>query len=131
MASSYTAAVLSALDDVVKAGAKVERLEPDHLVCLSDIAKRTRVSRGALTNYHTGERGTGFPTPVARVTSGSPLWDWCEVVTWLHDREQIGRDEVIRARIVKEANLVIEAHGPAQANLVEQMTERVGVLETA
>ena len=130
-ASSFSSAVISAFDDVMKAGAKVERFEPDHLVCLSDIAKRTGLSRGALTNYHKGERGTDFPTPVARVTSGSPLWDWCEVVTWLHGREQIGRDDVIQARIVKEANLVIETCGLEQHHFVERMNERIRVLEAA
>lgn len=128
---SFSSAVISAVDDVLKTGATVERIEPDHLVSLADIAKRTGLSRSALTNYHKGERGTDFPTPIARVTSESPLWDWCEVATWLHGREQIGRDEVIQARIVKEANLVIESRGLQPHHFVERMTERVRVLEAA
>lgn len=94
-AASFSAAVISAFDDVLKTGAKVERFEPDHLVSLSDIAKRSGLSRSAITNYHKGERGSDFPLPVARVTSESPLWDWCEIATWLHDRDQIGRDAMI------------------------------------
>ena len=130
-AASFSAAVISAFDDVLKAGATVERFEPDHLVSLADIAKRTGLSRGAITNYHKGERGTEFPTPVARVTSDSPLWDWCEVATWLHGRDQIGREEVIQARIVREANLVIDAHRLQPDHFVARMTERVQELEAA
>lgn len=130
-ASSFSAAVLSAFEDVLKTGATVERFEPDHLVSLADIAKRTGLSRSALTNYHKGDRGSDFPTPVARVTSDSPLWDWCEVATWLHGRKQVSREEVVRARIVKEANLVIENAGLEKDRFVERMTERVLVLEVA
>ncbi len=130
-ASSFSSAVISAFDDVLKTGAKVERFEPDHLVSLADIAKRAGLSRGAVTNYHKGERGADFPTPVARVTSESPLWDWCEVATWLHGRDRIGREEVVQARIVKEANLVIETHALEPGRFVERMTERVRLLEAA
>ncbi|HEY0958893.1 MAG TPA: hypothetical protein VGE05_06420 [Novosphingobium sp.] len=130
-ALSFSAAVISALEDVLKTGAKVERFEPDHLVSLADIAKRTGLSRSALTNYHKGERREGFPTPIARVTSDSPLYDWCEVATWLHERQQIGREEVVQARIVKEANLVICAHELKPDHFVERMTERIRELEVA
>lgn len=130
-AASFSAAVISAFDDVLKAGATVERFEPDHLVSLADIAKRTGLSRSAITNYHKGDRGREFPTPVARVTSDSPLWDWCEVATWLHGRNQIGREEVVQARIVREANLVIETHGLQPDHFVARMSERVKELEAA
>ncbi|MES1986027.1 MAG: hypothetical protein V4461_13855 [Pseudomonadota bacterium] len=130
-AASFSSAVISAFDDVLKTGAKVERFEPDHLVSLSDIAKRSGLTRSAITNYHKGERGTDFPSPVARVTSESPLWDWCEIATWLHGRDQIGRDELVQARIVREANLVIETHGLERDHFVGRMTERVRELEAA
>ncbi len=130
-AASFSAAVISAFDDVLKTGAKVERFEPDHLVSLADIAKRSGLSRSALTNYHKGERGEGFPTPVARVTSDSPLWDWCEIAGWLHGRDQLEKEQLVQARIVKEANLVIETHGLQSDHFVERMTERVRELEDA
>ncbi|MET3762306.1 hypothetical protein [Sphingomonas sp. UYEF23] len=130
-AASFSAAVVSAFDNVVKAGAKVERFEPDHLVSLSDIAKRAGLSRSALTNYHKGERADNFPKPVARVTSESPLWDWCEVATWLHSRDQLSRDDMIQARIVKEANLVIDTHEIRPDHFIDRMTERVRQLEDA
>lgn len=130
-AASFSAAVVSAFDNVVKAGAKVERFEPDHLVSLTDIASRAGLSKSAITNYHKGDRAADFPKPVARVTSESPLWDWCEVATWLHGRQQLGRDEMIQARIVKEANLVIDSRDIRPDHFIERMTERVCQLETA
>jgi predicted DNA-binding transcriptional regulator AlpA len=130
-ASSFSAAVMSAVECVLKAGAKIERFEPDHLVSLADIAKRTGLSRSALTNYHKGERRDGFPPPVARVTSESPLWDWCEVATWLNEHEQIDREEVVRARIVKEANQVLSEQEAVQDHFVERMTEKIRVMEVA
>ena len=130
-AASFSSAVISALGDVMKTGAKVERIEPDHLVSLADIAKRTGLSRSALTLYHKGERAQGFPTPVARVTSESPLWDWYEVASWLCSNEKMSPEEVIQARIVKEANTVIETHGVTPDGFMRRMTERVEALECA
>lgn len=109
VAASFSAAVASAFDNVVKTGAIVERFEPDHLVSLSDIAKRAGLSKAAITNYHKGERGAGFPRPVARVTSESPLWDWYKVASWLYKRGQLSRDKMLEARILKEANVAIDA----------------------
>ena len=75
-ASSFAEAIATAIDDVQRAGASVERIEPDPLVSLADIAARTGMTRAAMTNYAKGLRGKGFPPPSAKVTSESPLWDW-------------------------------------------------------
>lgn len=130
-AASFSAAVMSAVENVLATGAKIERFEPDHLVSLADIARRTGLSRSAVTNYHKGDRREGFPNPVARVTSESPLWDWCEVATWLYERKQIDREEVIRARIVKDANQVLSEHEAKQDHFVERMTEKIQIMEIA
>lgn len=44
-ARSYAGALVSAIRDVRSAGAHVERIEPDYLVNLSDIASRSNYSR--------------------------------------------------------------------------------------
>jgi hypothetical protein len=124
----FSAAVVSAVGDVLKTGAKVERIEPDHLVSLSDIARRIGMSRSAITNYHKGERGEGFPPPVARITSERPLYDWCEVAKWFYERGQTSRDEVERARVVKEANTVI-ATETRPDYFAQRMTKRFRELE--
>ncbi|WP_234421254.1 hypothetical protein [Erythrobacter sp. EC-HK427] len=130
-APSFSSAVISAVENVVATGGKIERFEPDHLVSLSDIAKRAGLSRGAITNYHNGDRGENFPPPAARVTSESPLWDWCEVATWLHNRRQLSLEEVVHARIVKEANLVISNCEMKPDHFAGRMEERLRVLEVA
>ena len=76
-------AVSTAVDCVRSAGATVERIEPDPLVNLSDIAARCGMTRAAITQYAKGQRSKGFPAPVARVTSETPLWDWAAVANWL------------------------------------------------
>jgi len=68
-ADSIDAAIVSAMECVTAAGAKVDRIEPDPLVSLSDIASRTGMSRAAMTQYSKGQRGKNFPSPVARITS--------------------------------------------------------------
>ena len=126
-AVSFSKAVSSAYEDVSRTGAKVERVEPDHLVSLSDIAERSGLTRQAISLYTRAERSSGFPNPVARVTSNSPLWDWLEVTEWLHAHARIDREAVVNARIVKEANRFLELQGDHADNF----TRRLELLEEA
>ena len=82
-ANSIDEALVSAVKGVETAGARVDRVEPDPLVSLADIAHRTGMTRAAMTQYSKGQRGKDFPPPVVRVTSDSPLWDWATVAKWL------------------------------------------------
>ncbi|MBD9569019.1 hypothetical protein [Ensifer sp. ENS08] len=107
-ARNFAHAVNSAIGSVQDAGASVERVEPDYLVSLSDIAERADLTRAAVTQYAKGERGQGFPLPVARVTSESPLWDWVDVSRWLRKRQRVTLTEVVRARFVRRCNDKIE-----------------------
>lgn len=97
--------------DVGRAGARVERVEPDPLVSLSDIAARAGLSRAAISHYALGHRGEGFPAPVARVTTESPLWDWAEVAGWMHrlGKAKVDAAAVQQARLVKACNDTIAA----------------------
>jgi hypothetical protein len=106
-ARSLSHAIKSALADVESAGAEVLHIEPDHLVNLSDIATRIGITRAAASLYAKGERGQGFPAPAARVTTDSPLWDWVDVARWLHRQGRLSRAELVRARVVRSANLAI------------------------
>jgi transcriptional regulator with XRE-family HTH domain len=126
-AVSFSKAVISACEDVLRAGASVARIEPDYLVSLSEIAERCGKSRQAISLYTNGERDGGFPAPVARVTSNHPLWDWEQVAEWLVERDALSREELVRARVVKEANLHLEAIDAAEDNFVR----RLEALETA
>lgn len=115
-ADSFAHAVASAYEDVRRAGAAIERIEPDHLVSLSDIADRAKMTRQAIALYSNGERGKDFPIPVARVMSSTPLWDWYQVAEWLHAHGRLDRSAVGEARVVREANICLESRvtGPEE-----------------
>jgi hypothetical protein len=106
-ASSVDAAIASAVECAKAAGAVVERIEPDPLVNLSDIAERTGLTRAAVSQYSTGNRREDFPLPVARVTTTTPLWDWADVAMWLYRHDQLQRETAVEAVAVKVANSVI------------------------
>jgi putative intracellular protease/amidase len=128
-ADSFAAALVSACADVAKAGATIERIEPDYLVNLSDIAERCGLSRAAVSLYCKGERGSGFPKPAARVTSDSPLWDWVDVSDWLYRQNRVSAEIVTEARLVRQANLIRQC--VPQETFVEQLTEKLRNLEPA
>src|SRR5665811_1758773 len=50
-AESIDAAIASAIENVAVLGATVDRVEPDPLVSLADIAARTEMSRAAMSLY--------------------------------------------------------------------------------
>ena len=110
-AGSIEDAITSAVESVRALGATVERVEPDPLVSLSEIAARTGLTRAAITQYAKGKRGKAdFPAPVARVTSDSPLWDWGTVAAWLYRIGRIKQHQLIEAQAMTIANNAIE-HG--------------------
>ncbi|WP_460020879.1 helix-turn-helix domain-containing protein [Magnetospira thiophila] len=87
-APSFARALFSALDAVVRAGMKPRRIGPDPFVSQSDIAERAHVTRQAISFYVTGKRGKGFPPPVLRQETTSPLWFWSDVAKWLAATEK-------------------------------------------
>ncbi|WP_206757220.1 hypothetical protein [Sphingomonas sp. CFBP 8765] len=125
-AASLEDAIATAVENCKQAGAVVERVEPDPLVSLSDIASRSDMSRSAMTNYYKGHRGDGFPAPVARVTTNSPLWDWADVSLWLYKHDRLSRAIAIEAAVVSVANDLLECESSRfGGQLHERMRERV------
>jgi hypothetical protein len=117
-AKSIEEAISSAVECVVKAGANVDRIEPDPLVSLADIAARVHMTRAAMTQYAKGQRRNGdFPAPVVRVTSDSPLWEWSSVARWFFKEEKLDRSIAVEAEVVRAANEAIEKGGPFRACL--------------
>lgn len=108
-ARSFGHALKSAMADIESTGATVTHVEPGHLVSLSDIAARVGLTRAAVSHYAQGKRGAGFPAPVVRVTTESPLWDWVEVARWLRSQGRLTMRELLRARIVRSTNVAIMA----------------------
>ena len=107
---SIDAAICSAVECVQKAGAQAERIEPDPLVSLADIAARTGLTRAAITNYSKGDRAADFPSPIARVTSKTSLYEWSTVAAWLFQHDQLPREKAIEAEAVRLANAAIQSH---------------------
>lgn len=107
-AETFDQAMASALENVAATGARIDRIEPDPLVSLSDIAKRANMTRAAISNYHRRQRGEAFPAPSARITSDSPLWDWAVVAKWLADGGRLPRAKAVEAELVRQANLAVQ-----------------------
>lgn len=103
-APSVDQAISSAIENVLGVGATVDRIEPDPLVGLSEISERVGVSRAAVSLYAKGDRGSGFPAPVAKVTDDRPLWLWLTVAKWFHSRNQLPEEALIEALVINEAN---------------------------
>lgn len=124
-AESLEDAIASAIADVKKTGATVDRVEPDPLVSLSDMAARAGLTRAAMTNYSKGARAQDFPAPVAKVTSDSPLWDWATVARWMYQNNRLGREAAMEAEIVKQANAVIDDGGGDMARRLKKKARDV------
>lgn len=120
-ADSLESAIASAVENVDKAGANVDRVEPDPLVSLIEIADRSGLTRQAISNYLKGIRGENFPPPVARVTGESSLWDWATVARWMFENEKVDKQTALEAEIVKYAN---EAIGEGQTRLADPLKKR-------
>ncbi len=85
-ADSFQDAVVSAIAGVESSsiGARVIRIEPDELVTMAEIARRTQRSRESIRQLVTGQRGPGnFPPPIANISQKSPIWRWYEVRRWM------------------------------------------------
>lgn len=121
-ADSIDSAICSAVDCVKAAGAQIDRIEPDPLVSLADIASRAELTRAAITQYSKGQRGADFPAPVARITCETSLYDWAEVAAWLFQHGKLSREEAIKAAAVKVANEAICAH---ESKLREKIQKRL------
>lgn len=120
-APSLEEAIATAVLAVTEAGAIVERVEPDPLVSLSDMAARAGVTRAAMSNYSQGKRGQHFPAPIVRVTSDSPLWEWATVARWMFENQKLEKESAVEAEIVRQANAAISA---GEINLTDKLKQR-------
>ncbi|WPZ36488.1 hypothetical protein T8K17_10105 [Thalassobaculum sp. OXR-137] len=123
-AESLDRALASAVESVASTGARVERIEPDPLVSISDIAKRAGMTRAAISNYHRGQRGEAFPAPIARITSDSPFWDWADVARWLARRGTLSMAEAIEAELIRQANIAVQRGEVRIGRLLREHAER-------
>lgn len=110
-APSIKAAILSAIDNVRKAGigADVLRVDYCNLVTQADIARKINRSRQLVHQYMTGSRGPGgFPPPACEICDNQFLWYWCEVAYWLWENNMVKEDVLRVAQEVDVINSVLE-----------------------
>lgn len=110
-AQSLQEAIISAINDVHKAGigAQVLRVDDCNLVTASDIARRINRSRQQVHQYMTGQRGPGgFPPPECHLTDHKPLWAWCEVSYWLAQNNLLRPELSWDAEVVAAINNALE-----------------------
>jgi len=110
-AASLQHAIISAIQDVLKAGlnAQVLRVDDCNLVTQAEIARRIGRSRQLVHQYMTGERGPGgFPPPACHLTERKPLWQWCAVSYWLSTNNLLRQEECWNAAVVEAINNLLE-----------------------
>ncbi len=85
-AAIFGEALASAIRDVTSAvpGLRITRIEPDELVTMAAIAKRSGLSREYIRLLSNQQRGPGgFPAPITYADERTRLWHWPDVARWL------------------------------------------------
>ena len=83
-AESAVIAISSAIEDVQSAGYRVVSIEQAGFVTLTAAAKLANINKQTLNNYTKGIRGPGdFPAPRYGLQSGTPLYYWPQIASWL------------------------------------------------
>ena len=90
---SAESAVISAIKDFERAGigGSIERVEPEDLASLAEIAKRVGVTRASLQKYARGESKVGkdFPVPVRNISAPRrELFSTSAVMNWMLQKQR-------------------------------------------
>ena len=121
-AATMSAAILTVVRDIERAGFRAVGIEDDDLVSLKTIAQRTGRSYESLRLLASGKRGPGgFPEPLSG--DGWALYSWALVADWYS--RNYAADEVPAVtddqRVLAAASLMlraVETAGPAMADLL-------------
>lgn len=114
-AASAEHAILSAIADFERAasGACIERVEPEDLASLSEIARRVGVTRASLQKYARGDSKVGqdFPAPVQNLSlPRRELFSTAQVMEWMRRKRRaaVPTDTLDLFRAVAEINRALE-----------------------
>ncbi|EPB6719836.1 helix-turn-helix transcriptional regulator [Vibrio fluvialis] len=124
---SYGEAVLSAIQDVEKVNQiQVVSVDAGDWVGLSDAAELSGITKSALSRYSKGERGTGgFPSPVQRIDSKTPLWSWSDIADWLEKKGKVDQEIVDNAKLTSTINISLQLRNAEKMREVMGMLDRV------
>lgn len=96
-------AIRNAVDSIRTAGFSVSTIQEAGVASIAEIASRAGLTRAELNNYVKGDRGDGgFPEPIYGLASGSPLFDWLEVASWLHANGKLNKEPVEVAQVARD-----------------------------
>jgi len=132
-AESAEDAVVSAIRDFKRSeiGGTIERVEPEDLASLAEIANRVGVTRASLQKYARGDSKVGkdFPRPAANISQPRrAFYSASEVINWMFLKKRVDLSEhfVELATVIKKSNqalLVTKARNDEGiSRLVSQLT---------
>ncbi|MEA1950941.1 MAG: hypothetical protein U9N87_06120 [Planctomycetota bacterium] len=110
-ANSLRDAVMSAKADILSADdrLRIRRIEPEDLVSMPEMARRSSGTRENIRQIVTGQRGPKtFPLPVRGASTKSPLWSWAQVARWMADHEKLDREVARQAQGILRLNDELE-----------------------
>jgi hypothetical protein len=125
-------AVVSAIRDFERSGigGTVERVEPEDLASLSEIASRVGVTRASLQKYARGESKVGkdFPAPVQNISvSRRELFSTVEVMRWMMQKKKsnISRHSLDLCTVIAKTNQALLVSRARKDELVSRLVERL------
>lgn len=131
-------AVVSAIRDFESAGigGSVERVEPEDLASLSEIALRVGVTRASLQKYARGESKVGidFPRPVQNIlASRRELFSTIEVLNWMLLKRKVAypRHSVELCDVIAKTNQALMVTSAEDDKDVMRLLTRLRTLKRA
>ena len=114
------------LDDIQKvetAGAKVAKLANGDSVSISDIARRSGISKMTISRYSRYQHGCeDFPAPLY-----GDSWSWLEVAQWLQAHEKIDAAAVVLAEAVRDIEQALLLKSFAENTAAWDIAKRMGL----
>lgn len=87
-AETAEAAIQQALTQLTDAGFAVSSIQQAGFVTVTGAAAMADIKKSTFDHYAKGRRGEGFPAPRYGLQSGTPLYYWPEIATWLVDNQK-------------------------------------------
>jgi hypothetical protein len=99
--------VLTAIQQVESVrNLRVQRLDPDDIVTMAEIADRLDRTRESVRLLIAGKRGRGgFPAPISHGRDRGRLWRWSDVSEWLGELDAEDRES---AQFIAATNAALE-----------------------